>query len=93
MNQIIDNSRFTNTNLWVMNAMTIDIALSILVYIIILVVTFYFMQRRIRDANNRDDRDGGVILTEDPKIDLPPGVVLPSQGPTFRKEPEADPVF
>ncbi|AGA77290.1 hypothetical protein Echvi_1019 [Echinicola vietnamensis DSM 17526] len=55
------------------------------------VLLVYFLMTMIRPAhgsrkNRSDDGDGGIEVTDPPKIDLPPGVIWPSDGPKT-KEP------
>lgn len=56
-------------------------------YIIILFICIYtvykVVQLALKGDNNEDneDDDGGMLL-EDPILDLPPGVTLPSDSPT-----------
>ncbi len=70
----------------------LDIALSLLVYAILI----YFMKWRFnffkkKREDSKDDSDGGITVDypPDPVLDLPPGVILPIDGPVEKKEFEA----
>ncbi len=66
-----------------MKSFAVDLILSGLTYVILTYLTFVLMRKR---KNNRGD-DGGDFHLDPPKIDLPPGVVLPNS-PYIREEEE-----
>ncbi|QDH81491.1 hypothetical protein FKX85_04930 [Echinicola soli] len=54
------------------------------------VLLVYLVMTMIRPAhkpnkNRNDDGEGGVETVNPPKIDLPPGVIWPSDGPKTKK--------
>ena len=67
-----------------------DMILSGLAYLILV----YFMVRMMRINKKRprkdDEDDGGINITTLPEIDLPPGISLPDNSPSLKKE-EAEP--
>ncbi len=58
-----------------MNSFYYDIFLSGLTYVLLVYLIFRLMKKR--NSNGSDD-EGGITLYDTPKIDLPPGVVWPS---------------
>lgn len=56
-------------------------------YIPFIIANIYIIYKVIRlvlkndEEKNDDDRDGGITYDNDPVLDLPPGVLLPSQSP------------
>lgn len=66
----------------VFNTIFFGLAYVLLVY---LIMTFIKPAYK-RNKNNNDEGDGGVEDTSPPKIDLPPGVIWPSDSPKT-KEP------
>ena len=72
-----------------MNSLMIDLLICGVAY----VISIYFIATMTKNAirrnrNNNDEGDGGVEKSTPPKIDLPPGVIWPSDSPKKRKEPE-----
>ncbi len=71
-----------------MSSLIIDMILCGIAYVVLI----YFVATLTRvnldkgKNNNKDDGDGGVEDTTPPKIDLPPGVIWPSDMPK-RKNP------
>lgn len=72
-----------------MNSLIIDLILCGVAYIILIYFVATMSKNSYRRGNNRnDDGDGGIDNITPPKIDLPPGVIWPSEGPVKRKLPE-----
>ncbi len=71
-----------------MSSLVIDLVLCGLAYVILIyfVATLTRNSLKKRDSNG-DDGDGGVENLTPPKIDLPPGVIWPSDVPR-RSRPE-----
>lgn len=72
-----------------MSSLVIDLVLCGLAYVILIyfVATLTRNSLKKRDSNG-DDGDGGVENLTPPKIDLPPGVIWPSEVPRgSRPEP------
>ena len=69
-----------------MNSFYYDIALSILTYGLMGYLSYVAM--RSRKPNDKGPDDGGIVVDTEPKIDLPPGVVWPSDAPTRIPEKE-----
>ena len=71
-----------------MNSLLIDLVVCGLAY----VITVYFIATMTKNTLNKgksgDDGDGGVEKNTPPKIDLPPGVIWPSEAPKRSKRPE-----
>jgi hypothetical protein len=71
-----------------MNSLLIDLVVCGLAY----VITVYFIATMTKNTLNKgksgDDGDGGVGKNTPPKIDLPPGVIWPSEAPKRSKRPE-----
>lgn len=72
-----------------MSSLVIDLLLLGVAYVILI----YFVATMTRNSFRRkrdggDDGDGGIEATTPPKIDLPPGVIWPSEGPRQKKRPE-----
>jgi hypothetical protein len=65
--------------------MYIDIVLCILTYSLLLGIIFW-SKRKNRRSNDSDDDDGGIPVWKTPDLDLPPGVTLPGDGPTIKRE-------
>jgi hypothetical protein len=72
-----------------MSSLVIDLILCGVAYVILIYFVATMTKNSIRRGNNRnDDGDGGVDIIVPPKIDLPPGVIWPSDSPVKRKSPE-----
>ncbi len=72
-----------------MSSLIIDLILCGLAYIILIYFVATMSKNSLGKGNNRDDDgDGGVSNINPPKIDLPPGVIWPSDGPVKRRTPE-----
>lgn len=74
-----------------MSSLVIDLILCGVAYIILI----YFVATMSRNTfgrrrENGDDGDGGVENLTPPKIDLPPGVIWPSDGPKQRRPEPVD---
>ncbi|MBD8488793.1 hypothetical protein IFO69_08555 [Echinicola sp. CAU 1574] len=70
-----------------MSSLVIDMILCGIAYVLLI----YFIATMNKPPfnsdknNNGDDGDGGIEDTTPPKIDLPPGVIWPSEGPKSKK--------
>ncbi|MDG1275886.1 MAG: hypothetical protein P8O16_01310 [Algoriphagus sp.] len=72
-----------------MSSLVIDLILCGLAYIILIYFVATMSKNSFRKGNNRnDDGDGGVDNITPPKIDLPPGVIWPSDSPVKTNSPE-----
>lgn len=71
-----------------MNSLMIDLIVCGLAY----VITVYFITAVTKNSNNKrkdgDNDEGGLKNFTSPKIDLPPGVVWPSDAPKRPVNPE-----
>ncbi len=63
-----------------------DIALTLLTFVLMGYLSYVAMNNR--RAGNDDSDDGGLELDRSPKIDLPPGVIWPSDAPQKVREKE-----
>lgn len=69
-----------------MSSLVIDLILCGLAYVILIYFVATMTKNSIRRGSDRnDDGDGGVDNIVPPKIDLPPGVIWPSDSPLTRK--------
>ncbi|MFY0687931.1 MAG: hypothetical protein JXQ90_12240 [Cyclobacteriaceae bacterium] len=68
-----------------MSSFYIDLLFCLLTYSILIWLTIWKRKSR-NSGNDNDDDDGGIPIWHDPDLDLPPGVSLPSDGPTYKKE-------
>jgi len=72
----------------VMNSLLIDLIVCGLAY----VITVYFIATMTKNSLNKgkggDEGDGGIEKITPPKIDLPPGVIWPSEAPKKSNRPE-----
>ncbi|HHP7242151.1 MAG TPA: hypothetical protein ACFCUD_10780 [Cyclobacteriaceae bacterium] len=68
------------------NSYFLDIALSVFIYVFLLFLLLSVLDNTRGNAEDDDDQDGGIKIPGPPKLDLPPGVVLPdsprSKSPT-----------
>lgn len=73
----------------IMSSLVVDLMLCGMAYVVLIYFIATLTKARIpRDRDNGDDGDGGVEDLTPPKIDLPPGVIWPADGPVKRiKEP------
>ena len=62
----------------------LDIFLCFLTYAILMYIIFW--KRPKRSSEDEDGDDGGIPEWTEPELDLPPGVSLPSNGPTYKKD-------
>ncbi len=68
-----------------MSLIYIDILFCIITYAILMGIILWQKQRNPPSDGDNDD-DGGMHVWTEPDLDLPPGVCLPTDGPTIRKE-------
>jgi hypothetical protein len=89
VNTLTSNFKIVNliTNLKNMSSLVIDLVLCGFAYVVLIyfVATMTKSKMPRKDSNN-DDGDGGIEDFTPPKIDLPPGVIWPSNSPK-RKRP------
>ncbi|GAA0877733.1 hypothetical protein GCM10009119_07010 [Algoriphagus jejuensis] len=65
-----------------MNSLVIDLFMCGVAYVILIYFVATMTKNAIRRGNsNNDDGDGGIENMTPPKIDLPPGVIWPSDVP------------
>lgn len=72
-----------------MSSLAIDLILCGIAYVVLIYFVAKMTKARLSDGkkNEDDDGDGGVEDLTPPKIDLPPGVIWPSDLPTKRTPP------
>jgi hypothetical protein len=69
-----------------MSSLVVDLILCGLAYVVLIYFVATLTKARInKDKDNNDDGDGGVEDFTPPKIDLPPGVIWPQDGPKKKK--------
>lgn len=74
-----------------MSSLAVDLMLCGIAYVVLIYFVATMTKSKLgRSQNNDDDGDGGIEDFTPPKIDLPPGVIWPSDGPKT-KSPK-DPV-
>lgn len=72
-----------------MSSLVIDLLLLGVAYVILIYFVATMSKNSLRRKNDgRDDEDGGIESTTPPKIDLPPGVMWPTDGPVQKQVPE-----
>lgn len=71
-----------------MNSLVIDLLLCGVAYVILIYFIATMTKNSIRRSSNNDEGDGGIEKITPPKIDLPPGVIWPSDSPKKSKQPE-----
>ncbi|MDF2156233.1 hypothetical protein [Algoriphagus sp. CAU 1675] len=72
-----------------MSSLFINLLLAGFAYVIVIYFVSMMTKNSLNKGKNKgDDRDGGVENLNPPKIDLPPGVIWPSDSPTRSKKPE-----
>lgn len=71
-----------------MNSLVIDLIVCGLAYVIVVYFIATMTKNALRKGRNNDDGDGGIENFTPPKIDLPPGVIWPSDSPVHSKSPE-----
>lgn len=69
-----------------MSSLIVDLVLCGMAYVVLIYFVATMTKARIQRGRNRnDDGDGGIEDFTPPKIDLPPGVIWPSDIPERRK--------
>jgi hypothetical protein len=71
-----------------MNSLVIDLFMCGVAYVILIYFVATMTKNSLRRGSNNDDGDGGVENFTPPKIDLPPGVIWPSDAPKKSKSPD-----
>jgi hypothetical protein len=72
-----------------MNSLVIDLFMCGVAYVIMIYFVATMTKNAIRRSNgNNDDGDGGIENITPPKIDLPPGVIWPTDSPKKSKAPD-----
>jgi len=72
-----------------MSSLVIDLFLLGIAYIILIYFVATMTKNSFRRKNDGgDDGDGGLEINSPPKIDLPPGVIWPSDGPIRKHKHE-----
>ncbi|MEM8966273.1 MAG: hypothetical protein AAGE93_07635 [Bacteroidota bacterium] len=70
--------------------MTLDYI--ILFFLFLLALTLVLLKIVRNEQSNRSNNDGGLPLEwDEPELDLPPGIILPIDGPV--QKPDEDPVL
>ena len=62
-------------------------ALVLLINLFVLTYLLFKTKKRRGGNNNNNDNEGGIETSEDPVLDLPPGVILPQDAPVNINEP------
>ncbi len=70
-----------------MSSLVIDMILCGIAYVVLIYFVATLTKANLDKGknNSKDDGDGGVEDNTPPKIDLPPGVIWPSDGPKDKK--------
>lgn len=71
-----------------MNSLIIDLFMCGVAYVILIYFVATMTKNSLRRGSSNDDGDGGIENLTPPKIDLPPGVIWPSDSPKKSKTPE-----
>ncbi|MGY6744997.1 MAG: hypothetical protein ACXIUQ_19860 [Cecembia sp.] len=72
-----------------MSSLVIDLVLCGFAYVVLIYFVATMTKSKIsRKDSNNDDGDGGVEDFSPPKIDLPPGVIWPSDAPKSKTPTE-----
>lgn len=72
-----------------MSSLVIDLLLLGVAYIIMIYFVATMSRNSLRKKNDSsDDGDGGIESNTPPKIDLPPGVIWPTDSPIKKNSPE-----
>lgn len=72
-----------------MSSLVIDLVLCGFAYVVLIYFVATMTKSKIsRKDSNNDDGDGGIEDLSPPKIDLPPGVIWPSDVPKNKKSSE-----
>lgn len=72
-----------------MSSLIVDLVLCGMAYVVLIYFVATMTKARIQRGRNRnDDGDGGIEDFTPPKIDLPPGVIWPSDISERRKHTE-----
>lgn len=72
-----------------MSSLVIDLILCGVAYVILIYFVATLTKNSLRRGNGRgEDGDGGIENLSPPKIDLPPGVIWPSDVPKTNKRPD-----
>ncbi len=73
-----------------MNSLVIDLIVCGLAYVILVYFITAITKNTINKGKSNNDGDGGIKNSTPPQIDLPPGVVWPSDAPVKSLEPESE---
>ena len=73
-----------------MSGLYLDIVLCSMAYLILIGFIFWRTDRRKGPDDNSNDGDGGLPIENGPKLDLPPGVCLPGDGPRMVRRDQYD---
>jgi hypothetical protein len=74
-----------------MSSLIVDLVLCGMAYVVLIYFVATMTKSRIQRGRNRnDDGDGGIEDFTPPKIDLPPGVIWPSDIPERIKQTETN---
>ena len=64
-----------------MNSLVIDLIVCGLAYVIMVYFISIITKNKMYKGKGSDDGEGGIKNSNPPKIDLPPGVIWPSDAP------------
>lgn len=70
-----------------------DIFLCTATYLILIGFILWRKRRKNRPDDGSQDGDGGLPVENGPKLDLPPGVCLPGDGPRLIRKDQYDEVL
>lgn len=77
-----------------MSSLVIDLILCGIAYVVLIYFVATMARANMEPGGKKneedDDGDGGIEDLTPPKIDLPPGVVWPTEGPKKRETPEME---
>jgi len=72
----------------VMNSLLIDLIVCGVAYVIVVYFLAIVTKNSLNKGKSSDDGDGGIENVTPPKIDLPPGVIWPSDVPKKSNRPK-----
>lgn len=71
-----------------MNSLLIDLIVCGVAYVIVVYFLAIMTKNSLNKGKGSDDGDGGIENVTPPKIDLPPGVIWPSDVPKKSNRPK-----
>lgn len=79
---------YLNFKFLVMNSLLIDLIVCGVAYVIVVYFLAIVTKNSLNKGKSSDDGDGGIENVTPPKIDLPPGVIWPSDVPKKSNRPK-----